>query len=397
VTCSLAARTSAEDQVVQSCPDASPMKWHQAHATWFFETFVLRPFLSHYTPFREEFRWLFNSYYNSLGQEASDKQLRSSFSRPSLDEVLAFRRHVDEAMEKLFAGRIHDDTARRIMLGVNHEQQHQELMLTDIKHAFFSNPLRPAYDAAPLAGARDVSPSEFMWHRFRAGVTEIGYPIDSTNCLDFCFDSETPCHKVYLETFGIANRSATCREYLEFICDDAYARPEFWLSEGWEAVKKWGWRAPLYWEPDATDSTGWRIFTLRGWYPLSALLDTPVCHVSFLEADAFARWRGCRLPNEAEWEVAANRSSIHGNLVETGRLHPAIASGDGLDQLFGDSWEWTAGPYTGYPGDKPLPGALGEYNGKFMSGQMILRGGSCVTPASHLRSTYRNFFQPATR
>jgi ergothioneine biosynthesis protein EgtB len=383
--------------MVQSCPEASPMKWHQAHTTWFFETFVLRPFLSDYKPFREEFRWLFNSYYNSIGEAPPEKHLRASFSRPSLDEVLAFRSHVDQAMESFFAGQINEEAARRIMLGLNHEQQHQELMLTDIKNAFFSNPLRPAYCSTPLVGARDVSPSEFMWHHFHDGVTEIGYSIDSTNCLDFCLDNETPRHKVYLKGIGIANRSVTCREYLEFISGDAYARPEFWLSEGWEAVRKQEWRAPLYWERDATDSSCWRIFTLRGWHPLSALLDTPVCHVSFFEADAFARWRGCRLPTEAEWETAANRSSIHGNLLDTGRLHPAIASGDGLDQLFGDCWEWTASPYTGYPGYKPLPGALGEYNGKFMSGQMILRGGSCVTPASHLRATYRNFFQPATR
>src|SRR5579863_2098315 len=230
-TSALAARCSAEDQMVQSCPEASPMKWHQAHTTWFFETFVLRPFLRDYKSFREEFRWLFNSYYNSIGEAPPEKHLRAAFSRPSLDEVLAFRSHVDEAMEKLFRGHIHDDAARRIMLGLNHEQQHQELMLTDIKHAFFSNPLRPAYDAAPLAGARDVAPSDFMWHRFHDGVTEIGYPIDSTNRLDFCFDNETPRHKVYLEAFGMANRSVTCREYLEFMSDAAYARPEFWLSE----------------------------------------------------------------------------------------------------------------------------------------------------------------------
>jgi ergothioneine biosynthesis protein EgtB len=383
--------------MVQSCPDASPMKWHQAHTTWFFETFVLRPFLPDYKPFRDEFHWLFNSYYNSLGQEAPEKQLRSSFSRPSLDQVLAFRTHVDEAMEELLAGHVDDEAARRILLGLNHEQQHQELMLTDIKHAFFSNPLRPAYDADPLLEARRVSPSEFTWHRFHGGVSEIGYPIDSASCLDFCYDNETPRHKVFMEDFDIANRGVTCREYLQFMSDDAYGRPEFWLSEGWEAVRKQGWQAPLYWDRDATDSTGWRIFTLRGWHPLSALLDTPVCHVSFFEADAFARWRGCRLPTEAEWELAANGSTIRGNLLDTGRLHPTVASGDGLDQLFGDCWEWTASPYTGYPGYKPLPGALGEYNGKFMSGQMILRGGSCVTPASHIRASYRNFFQPATR
>jgi hypothetical protein len=365
VTRSLAAETSAEDQMVQSCSEASPMKWHQAHTTWFFETFVLRPFLPGYEPFREEFRWLFNSYYNSMGEAPPEKRLRASFSRPSLGQALAFRSHVDEAMERFFARLIDDEAARRITLGLNHEQQHQELMLTDIKHAFFSNPVRPAYNANPLVGSRDVSPSEFMWHRFHDGVTE--------------------------------NRNVTCREYLEFISDDAYGSPEFWLSEGWEAVRNNGWRGPLYWERDATDSTGWRIFTLRGWHPLSALLDTPVCHVSFFEADALARWRGCRLPTEGEWELAASGTSIQGNLLDSGRLHPAIAFGDGVDQLFGDCWEWTASPYTGYPGYKPLPGALGEYNGKFMSSQMILRGGSCVTPASHIRATYRNFFQPATR
>ncbi len=237
--------------MVQSCPDASPMKWHQAHTTWFFETFVLCPFLPGYKPFREEFRWLFNSYYNSLGQEAPDKQLRSSFSRPSLDEVFAFRAHVDEAMDEFFAGRIPDDAMRRVILGLNHEQQHQELMLTDIKHALFSNPLRPAYNTNPLPGVSDVPSSGLIWHRFHKGLTEIGYPVDSTNCLDFCFDNETPRHKVYLEAFEIANRGVTCREYLEFMSDGAYAHPEFWLSDGWEAVRNQGWRAPLYWERDA--------------------------------------------------------------------------------------------------------------------------------------------------
>lgn len=373
------------------------MKWHQAHTTWFFETFVLRPFLPDYQPVREEFHWLFNSYYNSLGTEVPDKRLRASFSRPPLEEVLAFRAHVDLAMEKLFANHIDEEAARRIVLGLNHEQQHQELMLTDIKHAFFSNPLRPAYDAASTLGQPDTSPLDFSWRRFRAGAAEIGYPLNSTDPLDFCFDNETPRHKVYVEAFAIASRSITCREYLEFISDDGYRRPEYWLSDGWEAARNQGWQAPLYWERDATDGTGWRIFTLRGGHPLSALLDTPVCHVSFFEADAFARWKGCRLPTEVEWELAAGGRSIHGNLLESGRLHPAVASGDGLEQLFGDCWEWTASPYTGYPGYRPLPGALGEYNGKFMSGQMILRGGACVTPASHLRATYRNFFQPAAR
>jgi ergothioneine biosynthesis protein EgtB len=300
-------------------------------------------------------------------------------------------------MEKLFAGSMGEQAARRVMLGLNHEQQHQELMLTDIKHAFFSNPLRPAYNTVPLVRETNVAAAELIWHGFSGGLIEIGYPLDTANHLDFCFDNETPRHKVYLEPFQIANLAVTCREYLDFIADDAYTRAEFWLSEGWEAVSKQGWQAPLYWERDAMDETGWRIFTLRGWHSLSALLDTPVCHVSYFEADAFARWRGCRLPTEAEWEFVASRGLLRGNLLETGRLHPTTANGVGLEQLFGDCWEWTASAYSAYPGYKPLPGPLSEYNGKFMSSQMILRGGSCATPVSHVRATYRNFFDPATR
>jgi ergothioneine biosynthesis protein EgtB len=397
VTRSLVASISAEDQMVQSCPEASPVKWHQAHTTWFFETFVLSPFLADYKPFREEFRWLFNSYYNSLGEQIPDKKLRASFSRPSLDQVLTFRAHVDHEMERFFEGSVDDEPLRRIILGLNHEQQHQELALTDIKHAFFTNPLHPSYAAARLAGEKDLSVPKLRWQTLNGGLIEIGYPLQAANPLDFCFDNETPRHKAYLEPFQIANRSVTCREYLEFMLDDVYTRPEYWLSEGWEAVKQADWQAPLYWERDGSDKAGWRVFTLRGWHGLSELLDTPVCHVSFFEADAFARWRGCRLPTEGEWECVASQAPPQGNLLDTGRLHPTTASGVGVEQLFGDCWEWTASAYMGYPGYKPLPGALGEYNGKFMSGQMVLRGGSCVTPANHLRATYRNFFQPATR
>jgi ergothioneine biosynthesis protein EgtB len=396
-THSLAASLSAEDQMVQTCPEASPTKWHQAHTTWFFETFVLRPFLPDYKPFHEEFHWLFNSYYISLGEEIPEKKLRASFSRPSLEQVLAFRAHVDHAMEKLFARSGDEEPMRRIMLGLNHEQQHQELALTDIKHAFFSNPLRPSYRSAPLAEESGHLVPKLSWHSFNGGLIEIGYLPRTGNPLDFCFDNETPRHRVYLRPFQIANRNVTCREYLEFMLDDAYTCPGLWLSDGWETVTQAGWEAPLYWERDASDETGWRIFTLSGWYGLSALLDTPVCHISFFEADAFARWRGCRLPTEAEWESVANQAVLHGNLLDTGRLHPATANGAGVEQLFGDCWEWTASPYTGYPGYTPIPDALGEYNGKFMSSQMILRGGSCVTPADHVRVTYRNFFQPATR
>ncbi len=397
MTQSLAANLSAEDQMVQSCPEASPVKWHQAHTTWFFETFILRPFLPGYRPFREEFHRLFNSYYISLGEEIPAKKLRAAFSRPTLNEILAFRAHVDQEMERLFSCSIDLEVARRILLGLNHEQRHQELALTDIKHAFFSNPIGPSYGSAPMPKERTRTVHQLRWFDFEGGLTGIGYPLNTEEPLDFCFDNETPRHKVYLEPFQIASCLVTCRDYLEFMSDDAYVRSELWLSDGWDSVQQAGWEAPLYWERDSADATGWRVFTLRGWHGLADLLDTAVCHVSLFEADALARWRGCRLPTEAEWEAAANRQRRHGNLLDTGRLHPARANGAGLEQLFGDCWEWTASPHTGYPGYKPLPGGLGEYNGKFMSSQMILRGGSCVTPADHIRATYRNFIHPAMR
>jgi ergothioneine biosynthesis protein EgtB len=398
MTRSLAANLSAEDQMIQSCPESSPVKWHQAHTTWFFETFVLRPYLTDYKPFRENFNRLFNSYYLSLGEEVPKKTLRAAFSRPSLDEVLAFRAHVDHEMGRLLARSMDMEALRRIILGLHHEQQHQELALTDIKHAFFSNPLRPSYRETSLARESDGSIPELRWHTIQGGLIEIGHPSNGEDDpLAFCFDNETPRHKVYLGPFQITNRNVTCREYLEFMSDDGYMHPGLWLSDGWEKVKQEEWEAPLYWDRDAGDATGWRVFTLRGWHGLSELLDTAVCHISFFEADAFARWRGCRLPTEAEWELVAGHEPCSGNLLDEGRLHPAVASGEGVDQLFGDCWEWTASPYVGYPGYKPFPGVLGEYNGKFMSGQMILRGGSCVTPADHVRATYRNFFQPATR
>ncbi len=396
-TSALTASFSAEDQMVQSCPEASPMKWHQAHTTWFFETFVLRPFLKGYKPFREEFHWLFNSYYNSLGKEIPNKGLRSTFSRPLLDEVLAFRAHIDQQMDRFLARGVDEEATRRIVLGLNHEQQHQELALTDIKHAFFSNPLYISNIPAPVLEEEVRPVGKLTWHDCDGGLVEIGYPLQAEDPIDFCFDSETPRHNVFLEDFQIANREVTCREYLEFISDDGYTRPELWLSEGWDTVKRLDWQAPLYWRWDGGDETGWCVFTLAGWQGLSILLDTPVCHVSFFEADAFARWKGCRLPTEAEWEYVASQTTVQGNLLDSGRLHPKTSQGAGIGQLFGDCWEWTASAYTGYPGYKPLPGALGEYNGKFMSGQMILRGGSCVTPASHIRATYRNFFSPTTR
>jgi len=383
--------------MVQSCPEASPVKWHQAHTTWFFETFVLRPFLTGYASFHEPFHRLFNSYYLSLGDEIPKKELRSTFSRPSLDEVLEFRAHVDQEMERLFAHAIDREVALRIVLGLNHEQQHQELILTDMKHAFFSNPLRPPYDPATLPEEGVRPPAKARWLGFEGGLSEIGYSPNAEDPLDFCFDNETPRHRVALDPFQIASREITCHEYLEFMLDDGYMRPGLWLADGWETAKQAGWEAPLYWERHSEDEEGWRVFTLGGWCGLSALRDTPVCHISFFETDAFARWRGCRLPTEAEWERVSSQAPTRGNLLDTGALHPTTASGDGILQLFGDCWEWTASPYTGYPGYKPLPDALSEYNCKFMSGQMTLRGGSCATPADHVRATYRNFFPPAAR
>jgi ergothioneine biosynthesis protein EgtB len=398
ITKALTANLSAEDQMVQSCPEASPVKWHQAHTTWFYETFVLRPFLPDYKPFHQEFHWLFNSYYLSLGEEVPEGKQCASFSRPSLEQILDFRLHVDQEMERLFARTLSDDISRRIVLGLNHEEQHQELALTDIKHAFFSNPLRPSYRSDSVEERNSHPVPRLSWNSFEGGLIEIGYQPSATNPLDFCFDNETPRHKVYLRPFQVANHNVTCREYLEFMADDGYTRPGLWLSEGWEAAIQASWVAPLYWERDANDETGWRVFTLRGCQGLSKLLDTPVCHVSYFEADAFARWRGCRLATEAEWEHVVGQSPLEGNLLDSGRLHPATAStGERVDQLFGDCWEWTASPYTPYPGYKRLPDALGEYSGKFMSGRMVLRGGSCVTPPGHVRATYRNYFPPATR
>ncbi len=425
---------SPEDMMVQSCPEASPIKWHLAHTTWFFETFILCEFVAGYQPFDPQFLWLFNSYYRSLG-EMPEKKLRASFSRPSLDQILAYRRHVDAAIECLLYCVPEDESQRRIVLGIEHEQQHLELAATDIKHALFTNPLHPAYAAArsgsatPAADIADSALSDaiappLLWLSFtpgsplRPGIVEIGANLDPNEPQTFVFDNETPRHCVYLAPFQLASREVTCAEYLAFIEDDGYARPELWLSEGWDAVRANSWQAPLYWMRDPSTPSGWSIFTLAGFLPLGQISETPVCHLSYFEADAFARWSGYRLPTEFEWEYVAstaqnnlhrpgnalphNEPSPHRNtrnFIESGHLHPQPASANLTDpqQLFGDVWEWTQSPYTGYPGYKPLPGALGEYNGKFMSSQMVLRGGSCVTPETHIRATYRNFFSPSTR
>jgi len=381
-----------EDMMVQSCAEASPVKWHLAHTAWFFESFILREFLPGYRLFNEDFPWLFNSYYQSFAA-FPDKKLRASFSRPGIEAVLGYREHVDRGVDQLLEllsdAAPHHEALKRIELGVNHEEQHQELMLTDILHAFFTNPLRPAYRVADAAEAGNGA-IELAFTGVDGGLHEAGHGGDG-----FCFDNEMPRHKVWLEPFEVGNRLVTCGEYAAFMADGGYKRPELWLSAGWDAVRANGWRAPVYW---SDGDGGWKVFTLRGESLLSEMENTPVSHVSFFEADAYARWAGHRLPTEFEWEAAAGDRAVDGNLLDTGALRPmAAAEGGGPAQMWGDCWEWTASAYLGYPGFQPLGGALGEYNGKFMSGQMVLRGGSCATPAAHIRSSYRNFFPPETR
>ncbi|ACO31713.1 MULTISPECIES: ergothioneine biosynthesis protein EgtB [Acidobacterium] len=382
-----------EDMMVQSLPEGSPAKWHLAHTTWFFETFILREFVSGYQPLHPDFLWLFNSYYNGVSDQP-EKTLRAIFSRPAFVDILAYRRHVEDAIAFMLDHEPAQEALTRLVLGLHHEQQHQELLLTDIKHALWSNPLRPIYREGVLSTHAQAAP--LVWHEYEGGLREVGFEGD-----EFCFDNELPRHAVYLHPFRIASRAVTCTEYLEFIEDGGYHRSELWLSAGWDAVREHGWQAPLYWQ---REGSAWQVFTLHGPADFGTLRDTPVCHISHFEADAYARWRGLRLPTEFEWEVAASPVPTHGNLLEGGRLHPSVAlppaSGNANRhplQLYGDVWEWTASAYLGYPGYRPVPGALGEYNGKFMSGQMVLRGGSCVTPATHIRATYRNFFSPATR
>ena len=389
-TDALTAPLSAEDQMVQSCPEASPAKWHLAHTSWFFETFILSSHLAGYQPLSTQFSDLFKSYYKAIGQQP-EKALRNTISRPSLDEVRTYRAHVDEHMLKLLqsdAGA--GDARKRVVLGLNHEQQHQELIVTDIKHGFWSNPLRPAYQP-PTAAPSPEDAAQQKPQLYPEGLYEIGAEGES-----FYFDNESSRHKVFLHPFRFAARLATCGEYLSFMEDAGYSRPELWLSDGWKAVQTHRWRAPLYWEKS---SDQWFQFTCSG---LRRVEDAePVCHVSYYEADAFARWAGARLPTEFEWEVAACSALVQGNLLETGKFHPqaapSAAENGQPSQMFGDVWEWTASAYLPYPGYKPAAGALGEYNGKFMSGQMVLRGGSCATPRSHIRATYRNFFPPETR
>jgi len=367
--------------------DASPVKWHLAHTTWFFETFILERWQPQYRPFHPDFRVLFNSYYQTVGRQHPRPQ-RGLLSRPTLEEVLAYRRHVDRHLQELLLpGADHGaELCASVELGLHHEQQHQELIVTDIKHMLSCNPLHPVYrERSESSAGESVA---LVWSSHAGGVHEIGHEGHG-----FCFDNEEPRHRVIVEPFELASRLTTNGEFLEFVADGGYERPELWLSDAWSVLQARAWRAPLYWE---RQGAGWFAMTLAGLRRLRP--DEPVCHVSYYEADAFARWAGARLPTEAEWEVAAAGVPVTGNFAESGWLHPTPApQTEGPAQLFGDVWEWTQSPYVPYPGYRPPAGALGEYNGKFMCNQLVLRGGSCATPSSHIRATYRNFFPPEAR
>ncbi len=379
---------SPEDCTVQSMTDASPTKWHLAHTTWFFETFVLSDAVRGYTPFDDAYRVLFNSYYNTVGDQYP-RPRRGLVSRPGLADVLRYREQVDDAMTRLLGSLDPGHPlAAVIEIGLQHEQQHQELIVTDIKHVLSFNPLRPAYRARSSPPA--ARPAAMAWHAYDEGIREIGHHGDG-----FAFDNEGPRHRVFVDAFRLASRLVTAGEYVRFIDDGGYQTPQLWLSEGWATVGAQGWRAPLYWEK--IDGR-WHHLTLNGFAEVDP--HRPVTHVSLFEADAYARWAGVRLATEAEWEIAASGAPTRGNFVESEKLHPD-ATDDMADdhpaQLFGDTWEWTQSPYTPYPGYRVAEGALGEYNGKFMCNQMVLRGGSCATSVTHIRSTYRNFFAPGAR
>jgi ergothioneine biosynthesis protein EgtB len=383
----LAAPLSDADATVQSMPDASPAKWHLAHTTWFFEAMVLAPAAVNYRPFDERFNFLFNSYYESVGARHPRPQ-RGLLTRPTLSEVLAYREYVDSAMARLLEGQPVGRVLEVVELGCHHEQQHQELLLTDILHLFAQNPLHPAYrESVPLPV--EIVDRAQTYKTFGGGLFDIGHAGPG-----FAFDCESPRHAVQLQPFKLADRLVTNREWMEFMSDEGYRNPLLWLSDGWAKVCSDAWSAPLYWE--ARDDEQWTM-TLRGAQPVDA--DAPVTHVSYFEADAFATWAGRRLPTEAEWEVAAHSLAVAGNFADSGRLRPrpAAAGAGEVRQLFGDVWEWTRSAFMPYPRFRPMEGALGEYNGKFMSGQFVLRGGSCVTPEDHVRATYRNFFAPHAR
>jgi ergothioneine biosynthesis protein EgtB len=380
----LAAPLSPEDQTIQSMPDVSPTKWHRAHTTWFFETFVLRRFEPTYEVFHPRYEYLFNSYYETVGPRHPRPQ-RGLLSRPSTNDIAQYRRHVDAAMQCLFARPLPDDVTALIQLGLHHEEQHQELLLMDIKHVLSINPLQPAYSKRARIAHAQANPA-CGWIEHDGGLVDIGHVRTDTT---FAFDNESPRHTAYLEPFAVADRPVTAGDWLEFIADEGYARPDLWLSDGWATVQTERWNAPLYW---SRDGDVWTVFTLAGPKPVDPC--EPVCHISYYEADAFARWRGARLPTEAEWEVVAAAQRGEGNFLDVTTLHPRLPE---TGNLFGDVWQWTSSAYLPYPGFAPAAGAVGEYNGKFMVNQHVLRGGACVTPLGHTRATYRNFFPPAAR
>jgi ergothioneine biosynthesis protein EgtB len=383
-TLALCATLTAEDLMVQSMPDASPGKWHLAHTTWFFEHFVLGRDPAYRSP-NAAWYYLLNSYYESVGPMHARPQ-RGVLSRPTLEEVRDYRARIDEAVGELMQQGLDEELAARIELGLHHEQQHQELLLTDIKHAFSCSALHPVYRAGLSAQTHSASLSLRFLHG-REGPVEIGHAENH----GFAYDNETPRHRTWLSAHALANRLVTNSEYLAFVRDGGYRDAALWLSDGWATVQREGWQRPLYWQEDLASE-----FTLSGIRALDP--QAPVCHISYFEADAFARWADARLPTEAEWEDAAAPLHVAGNFQENRHFHPVAAtSGDGLQQMYGDVWEWTASPYVSYPGFRPLPGALGEYNGKFMNGQWVLRGGSCATPHDHIRASYRNFFPPHAR
>lgn len=389
-TIKLAEPLSVEDQVVQTIWFISPTKWHLAHTSWFFETFILRPHLPGYVPLSEEFNYLFNSYYNSVGEQFPQAR-RGMIARPGVAQVHAYRAHVDAAMSECLPGLSARDweIVRGLLdVGLHHEQQHQELLVTDIKHVFAQNPLHPVYiDRAPTTPR---PPEELRWRSFDEGVYEVGH-----HTTDFCFDNELPRHKTYIHGFELAHRPSTNAEFIAFMEDGGYSDPRHWLSDGWATVKQQEWEAPMYWE--RVDGR-WHTMTLSGLLPVDP--NEPVCHISYYEADAFATWAGARLPREHEWELAAVSSTqTSGDFLESARYHPSPSEAATTDfrALLGGVWEWTASPYTAYPGYRQAEGALGEYNGKFMCNTIVLRGGSCATPESHIRETYRNFFSPQTR
>jgi ergothioneine biosynthesis protein EgtB len=384
-TLALAAPLSAEDAMVQSMPDASPAKWHLAHTTWFFEAFVLARAERHHSVFDPAYGYLFNSYYEAAGPRQPRPE-RGLLSRPPLEDVLRYRAQVDGRMGEALSAGAPEDLLDVVELGLNHEQQHQELLLTDVKHAFSLNPLRPAYGmSAPPAGRAALPLS---WIPGAARQTEVG-----ARDAGFAFDNERPRHRALLEPHTVASRPATCGEWLAFMEAGGYTRAELWMSDGWALARRAGWEAPLYW---FRDGGRWAQFTLGGVRAVDEA--EPVAHVSWYEADAFARWSGARLPTEEEWEDAAQGVASDGTFVSEGRFHPAAAlPGPGARQLFGDVWEWTRSAYGPYPGFRPSAGALGEYNGKFMVNQLVLRGGSCATPRGHVRPSYRNFFYPDAR